>query len=178
MGAVGLFYGSSSGKTEKIAGLIKDCLSSFIKVELFDIAEVRVADLSKYSLLIFGVPTWGIGRLQDDWLRFIANNPPEKLGNNCIAFFGLGDQDGYPDTFNDGMGILYNNYKQADFIHVGKWPVNDYIFEASKAIENNEFIGLALDEENEPEKTRNRIELWVHQLMKESLPYLQAKMEL
>ena len=169
---VGLFYGSSSGKTEKIAGLIKESLSKYAEVEVFDIAEVNQVDLTKYSLLIFGVPTWGIGRLQDDWLRFIVNNPPSDLSGTCIAFFGLGDQDGYPNTFNDGMGILYEAYKPGGFIHVGRWPVEDYIFEASKAIENNQFIGLALDEDNEPGKSKDRIEMWLKQVIEESRKYL------
>ena len=168
---VGLFYGSSSGKTEKIAGLIKESLSKYAEVEVFDIAEVNQVDLTKYSLLIFGVPTWGIGRLQDDWLRFIVNNPQADLSRTCIAFFGLGDQDGYPNTYNDGMGILYEAYKSGRFIHVGRWPVEDYIFEASKAIENNQFIGLALDEDNEPGKSKERIETWIKQVIQESRKY-------
>ena len=173
MNAVGLFYGSSSGKTEKVAGLIKDSLSNHFSVEVYDIAEAKFVNLSKYSLLIFGVPTWGIGRLQDDWLRFISDNLPADLSRSCIAFFGLGDQDGYPDTFNDGMGILYKAYKASGFIHIGRWPVSDYAFEASKAVENNEFVGLALDEDNEAGKTRERIALWVDQLIRESKAYLQ-----
>jgi flavodoxin I len=172
MKAVGLFYGSSSGKTEKIAGIVKNCLERVTRVELIDIAEVTYADPGKYPLLIFGVSTWGIGRLQDDWLRFIVNNPPANLSKNCIAFFGLGDQDGYPDTFNDGMGILYEAYKPAGFIHVGKWPLKDYTFEASRAVENNEFIGLALDEDNEAEKSMDRIEVWVKQVIQESMLYI------
>jgi flavodoxin I len=167
MKAVGLFYGSSSGKTEKIARKINDRLSKFVEVELFDIADVTTVDLKKYSLLIFGASTWGIGRLQDYWLRFISNNPPFNLKSSCMAFFGLGDQDGYPDTFNDGMGILYKAYKPAGFIHIGKWPVTDYSFEDSRAVENNEFIGLALDEDNEADKTDERINLWLSQILRE-----------
>jgi flavodoxin I len=168
MKAVGLLYGSSSGKTEKIAFKIKECLSQFASVELIDIAETNEIDFNKFSILIFGASTWGIGRLQDDWLTFIVNNPPVDLKGNCVAFFGLGDQDGYPDTFNDGMGILYDIYKPSGFIHLGKWPIADYVFEDSKALEGNEFIGLALDEDNQPDKTDERINSWVSQIIRES----------
>jgi flavodoxin I len=175
MKAVGLFYGSSSGKTEKIACKIKDRLSRFTSVELFDIAEVNTVDLRKYSLLIFGVSTWGIGRLQDDWLRFIVNNPPSNLNGNCLAFFGLGDQGGYPDTFNDGMGLLYEIYRPSGFTLIGKWPVTGYSFEDSKALEGKEFVGLALDEDNQAEKTDERIDSWVSQIIRESKNIIQIR---
>lgn len=167
MKAIGLFYGSSSGKTEKIALKIRDCLSHFQKVETFDIAELSEVDFSKYSLLIFGVSTWGIGRLQDDWLMFLSKNSISGITNCPVAFFGLGDQDGYPDTFNDGMGILYMSIKTEELMHIGKWPVTGYRFESSKAVQEGKFIGLALDEDNEAGKSAERIELWVSQLMQE-----------
>jgi len=167
MTAAGIFYGSSSGKTERIAGKVKDRLSNFFSVEVFDIAEVKIIELRKYPLLIFGTSTWGIGRLQDDWLRFISNNPPSGLHENHVAFFGLGDQGGYPSTFNDGMGILYEIFKPSGFIHVGKWPAMDYSFEDSKALTGVEFVGLALDEDTQPDKTDERINAWVNQIIRE-----------
>ena len=168
MKAVGLFYGSSSGKTEKIALKIILRLGKFIPVDLFDIATLEYVDLKKYSLLIFGVPTWGIGRLQDDWLTFITNNPPSHINGLYLAFFGLGDQDGYPETFNDGMGLLYEAYKPSGFQHIGKWPVTGYRFEESKAVVDNKFVGLALDEDNQSDKSDERIDIWVSQIIKES----------
>jgi len=168
MKTVGLFYGSSSGKTEKVAYKIRERINRFSSIEIIDIAEISKTDLRKYSLLIFGVSTWGIGRLQDDWLRFLMNNPPSNLKGLCLAFFGLGDQDGYPDTFNDGMGLLYNIYERSGFKLVGKWPVSDYSFENSKAIKDNEFVGLALDEDNQADKTDERLDIWVSQIIRES----------
>jgi flavodoxin I len=168
MKKVGLFYGSSSGKTEKVAYKIFEHISRITTIDMFDIAELSKADMREYSLLILGVSTWGIGKLQDDWLRFICQNPIPDLKGIYMAFFGLGDQDGYPDTFNDGMGLLYKFYEVSGFTHIGRWPSVDYSFEYSKAIKNNEFVGLALDDDNEPDKTDGKLDIWVNQIIRES----------
>ncbi len=44
---------------------------------------------------------------------------------------------------------------------VGSWPINDYSFSSSKAQNGNYFVGLALDEDNESEKTDSRIDKWL-----------------
>ena len=36
-----------------------------------DIADSSPGDLLQHKLLILGIPTWGIGELQDDWGDFL-----------------------------------------------------------------------------------------------------------
>ncbi|NEQ31160.1 MAG: flavodoxin FldA, partial [Leptolyngbya sp. SIO4C5] len=67
MTKVGLFYGSTTGKTADVAEQIQAALGGDSVVEVFDIADVAVEDLAAYQQLIIGSPTWNIGELQDDW---------------------------------------------------------------------------------------------------------------
>ncbi|NES97290.1 MAG: flavodoxin FldA, partial [Desertifilum sp. SIO1I2] len=40
-------------------------------------------------------------------------------------------------------------------------------FTESKAIKNGKFVGLAIDEDNQPELTEERVKAWVAQLKRE-----------
>jgi flavorubredoxin len=57
---IGLFYGSTTGKTDAIAELIRDEFGSK-NVRLHCISEARDRDFAGYDYLIVGSPTWGIG---------------------------------------------------------------------------------------------------------------------
>jgi flavodoxin len=47
------------------------------------------------------VSTWGIGDLQQDWDTRINLLAPVDFSGKKVAFFGLGDAMGYPDSFLD-----------------------------------------------------------------------------
>ena len=47
---------------------------------------------------------------------------------------------------------------------VGAWPTEGYEFDDSTAIVNDQFVGLALDEENQADKMEQRIQDWLKQL--------------
>ncbi|KNC68493.1 flavodoxin, partial [Pseudoalteromonas rubra] len=51
---------------------------------------------------------------------------------------------------------------------LGYWPnSSDYEFEASKALteDKSQFVGLALDEDSQYEKSDERIATWIEQIM-------------
>jgi flavodoxin I len=50
---------------------------------------------------------------------------------------------------------------------VGFWPTDGYEHEASLAVKNGKFVGLALDEDNQAELTEERIQKWVTQIKAE-----------
>lgn len=51
---------------------------------------------------------------------------------------------------------------------VGHWPTEGYYFEASKGLaDDNHFIGLAIDEDRQPELTSERVTTWVKQISDE-----------
>lgn len=77
---------------------------------------------------------------------------------------GVGDAHGYPDNFLDAVGMLGATLRAQGAQLVGEWPTAGYDFTASKAVENGKFMGLAIDEVNQPEQTAARIAQWVAQI--------------
>ena len=166
MAKIGLFYGSTTGRTLKVAELIQKAFGPG-QVEIVDVRRAAPADLKKYDVLILGTSTWHWGGLQDEWAIFADHLTPQALTGKKVAFFGLGDQKRYPDHFVDGMGLLYDKVKPAGVPVVGTWPKDGYDYQASAAEVDGCLVGLALDEDNEPGSTPGRIHAWVQQLKKE-----------
>jgi len=65
------------------------------------------------------------------------------------------------------MGIIYEVIKDKDCHIVGAVPADGYDYESSRAEEADKFVGLALDEDNESEKTDARIAAWVEAILQE-----------
>jgi len=163
-----IIYGSCTGNTESTAELLRDQWGE--DIELLDVSGVEPENLSQYQLLIVGSSTWDVGELQYDWndLYDRLDEGDIDLANVDVVFFGLGDQAGYPDTYQDAMGILYERFKKAG-AKVGKGftDPSDDDFEASKALIDDKFCGLALDQNCQPDKTDSRVAHWVAQLKEE-----------
>ncbi|BBG66701.1 flavodoxin 1 [Hydrogenimonas sp.] len=164
--SVGIFYGSSGGATERVAKMIKEALG--IDSDLIDIADAKAEDFDRYDILILGSSTWGDGDLQDDWEDFFDEFKKIDLKGKTVALFGLGDQEEYPDTFVDAMGILYGQAVENGAKTVGGgWPAEGYDFDESRAVREGAFVGLAIDEENQEELTEQRVRKWTEGLKKE-----------
>ena len=84
-----------------------------------------------------------------------------------VAVFGLGDQVNYPENFVDGIGILADFMVSSGATLVGKTSTEGYLFEQSRALRDGQFLGLAIDIENQSGQTHQRIKDWVEQLRKE-----------
>ena len=166
MATIGVFYGSTTGNTLKVAELIQKAFGA-PDVELVDVGRASPEDLKSYDVLILGTSTWHWGGLQDEWAAFEDHLTKEVLAGKKVAFFGVGDQKRYPDHFVDGMGLLYDKVKPAGASLIGTWPKQGYDYEASAAEVNGCLIGLALDEDNEAGSTPGRVQAWVRQLKKE-----------
>ena len=50
---------------------------------------------------------------------------------------------------------------------IGLWPVDGYSFDYSKAQKDDKFVGLGIDNDNEPELTEERVEAWCKQIESE-----------
>ena len=129
-----------------------------------DVADSRPKDVLSYDKLIFGVPTWGIGELQDDWAVFLPGLEDLDLSGKSAALFGLGDQESYPDTFADALGTLYDALTKTGCEITGSWCTMGYEFIESAAVRNGEFAGLVLDEENQSQLTDLRIKDWLSKI--------------
>ena len=163
MKKIGLFYGSTTGNTETAATAIAAALG-IGNVTLHDIAETPPETLRSYENIILGTSTWGFGELQDDWQDALSEIENLDLTGKTVAFFGLGNQYNYSDVFQDAMGILYETVHKKGADIVGAWPTDGYEFDESRAVVNNNFVGLALDNENQLDRTPQRIEQWTGQL--------------
>ncbi len=159
---IGLFYGSTTCYTQMVAEQIQQLLGKE-NCHLHDLSTTSIQACLSYDSLIFGIPTWDYGELQEDWDDCWDELTELNLGGRECAIFGLGDQGGYPDWFQDAMGYLYHQLIACGAKLQGHWPIQGYQFNESQALCEGDryFVGLALDEETQPELTENRILEWL-----------------
>lgn len=166
MDKIGLFFGSDTGNTETISQRIVEMLGD----DLFDVhnfAEVEAEAVTPYDLLLFGAPTWYDGELQSDWEEILPEFENIDFTGKKVAIFGLGDQWGYGEWYVDAIGIIADVITAQGGQVVGHWPVEGYDFEASRGQRGDVFLGLAIDEDNQPEMTDERLETWLPQVLQE-----------
>ncbi len=166
MKSVTIIYGSTTGNTQRAAQSMKKKLATF-DVKLVDVAKASQADLESASNLILGTSTWGLGDLQDDWDSFLPLLQRSSLSGKTVALYGLGDGSSYSDTFVEGMAAIYRIVKAKDCRIIGQTPIDGYDFSESSAVVDGTFVGLALDEDNESEKSDGRIDTWLDNIASE-----------
>ncbi|MEM8857210.1 MAG: flavodoxin [Chloroflexota bacterium] len=165
-----IFYGSSTGSTELLAEQVQSAWSAAHDetppiVNVGDISEL--SNLLEHDRLLIGIPTWNIGKMQDDWEIVYPLLDEVNLADKQIAIFGVGDQYGYPENFQDAMGILGRKLQERGAKLVGYTSTDGYEHEYSDAIQDGRFMGLAIDDVNQPDLTAGRIEQWVSQVQQE-----------
>lgn len=149
-------YGSSTGNCEGIARKIATQLGC----EAIDVNSMNEDTVKENDNLILGTSTWGAGDMQDDWYDGVKVLKNAGMQGKTVAIFGCGDCESYSDTFCGGMAELYEAAKQAGANIIGEVAADGYNFDDSAAVENGMFVGLALDEDNESDKTDERISNW------------------
>ncbi|MBF7074995.1 flavodoxin FldB [Glaciecola sp. MH2013] len=173
---VAIFYGSTTCYTEMASEKIQLQLEKLfsqadqsVDVAMFDIKEHSLEKSTHYDLVIYGISTWDFGELQEDWESTWEDIKTLRLADKTVALFGLGDQLGYADWFQDALGMLHDELIILDCNIIGYWPNEGYEFTASKALSEDEafFVGLSLDDENQFELSDQRIEQWCKQLVEE-----------
>ena len=163
MNKTGIIYGSSTGTCEELASRIAGKLG-VDSSDVLEAASISSEQLDGYQNLILGTSTWGAGELQDDWYDGVAVIKKSNLSGKTVAIFGCGDSEGYSDTFCGGMAELYNAAKEAGANVIGSVSTDGYTFDDSEAVVDGKFVGLALDEVNEDNKTDERIDAWVSEI--------------
>lgn len=175
MAKVGIFFGTDTGSTRKIAKQIQKQLGDEIADKPKNINRVEVADFAAYDCLILGTPTLGQGQLpgiecdcsEASWAEFLPNFAELDLAGKKVALFGLGDQVNYTNEFVDGLGELYDYVANCGPEMVGRWPLNGYEFAASNAVDGDAFVGLVIDKDNQASLTEERLSTWLEQIKSE-----------
>ena len=66
------------------------------------------------------------------------------------------------------MGTVRDIIEPRGAIIVGHWPTAGYHFDASRAlIDADHFVGLGIDEDRQPELTKQRVQQWCAQIREE-----------
>merc|ERR1719285_1150898 len=124
---VGLVYSTTTGNTETVAGYIAEATG----LEMTDIADLSGEDVAGFDGIIVGAPTWHTG----------ADT----------------DQSGYGDNFCDAMDELKSCFSAQGAEVVGSWSTDGYDHMESKSVEGDKFVGLACDEDNQPDQSEERV---------------------
>lgn len=175
MARIGIFFGSTSGKTRKVAKMIKKRFDDEVLAEPVNIKKAMPEDLAPYQFLIFGTPTMGDGQLpglgaecdEESWEEALGRLADVDFRGKVVAIFGLGDQLGYPSQFVDAMIEIHDFVVDRGGRVVGAWPTAGYEFSVSLSVLDDKFVGLALDLDNQSDMTEDRLDAWLKLLAPE-----------
>lgn len=174
MPRIGIFFGTDTGRTRLVAKQIAKKLGEDAAAPV-NIGRATLAEFLAYDALILGSPTLGDGELpglstglsQPSWEEFLPLLADADLSGKVAAIYGLGDQKKYPDEFVDAIGLIHDALVAAGARVVGRWPAAGYEFAGSLALDGDDFLGLALDQINQPVFTEQRLDTWLAQIQPE-----------
>lgn len=163
---IALIYWPSGGSVERCAKIFEEKSGN---IDLFKLEDITPEKVSSYDTYIFGGSTVGADHWSNDdsansWASFFANIGNYNLNGKKASIYGLGNQLIYPDQFVDGMAYIKKNLVNEGMTVSGAWSTEGYDFEESQSIEDDKFIGLALDEDAQPELTEERIVAWLKEI--------------
>lgn len=166
MNKTAIIYSFNTKKTGKIASQIKEGFND-PAIEMVNAEEITEDVFFSFDQIIMGVPTWFDGELPNYWDEFVPALEEMDLKNKKIALFGLGDQKGYAENFLDGVGIMAQVLEAQGATLIGFTSTEGYEFESSRALRNDQFLGLAIDYENQGSMNKQRVAAWIEQLKEE-----------
>jgi len=163
-------YATMFGATESVAETVAHALTAEFGVEVVcrDAAWLDFAELQDADLIVIGSSTWNIGQLPSDWELRLDELAALDLRGKYVALFGTGDRRGYPDTYLDALDTIARALTPTGCAFIGEWSTAGYVFTASLALRGDNFVGLGLDEDNDPDLTSARVTLWCAQLANEA----------
>ena len=166
MNKTAIIYSFNTKKTGKIATQIQEAFNE-PAIEMLNAEEITEDLFLSFDQIIMGVPTWFDGELPNYWDEFVPDLEEMDLKNKKIALFGLGDQKGYAENFLDGVGIMAEILEARGAVLVGFTSTEGYEFESSRAVRKDQFVGLAIDYENQGSMNKQRVAAWIEELKKE-----------
>jgi flavodoxin short chain len=122
-----IIFGSTTGNTEEMAGMVKTILEqSDFEVEIKEVTEASTTDLTAdHDLLLLGCPAYGDDEieLQEDFADFYEQFDGTRLDGKPFAVFAPGDSsydhfcgsvDMLEDKMNDMGGKMVNDGLKID----------------------------------------------------------------
>ena len=169
MKKIGIFWGSSTDNTTTATEFMKEYLEmNDYEVEIFNIADEDVEKILEFDNIIIGCPTWHIGELQEDWDSIFSDYEKLDFTGKTAAFFGCGDQIGYPGNFLDAIGMLAKPFMKNGGKLIGRCSRDPYQFTGSVALDGDELLGLGLDYDNEDEETcEDMMVMWIEDIIED-----------
>lgn len=164
MNKIGIIYSFNSTKTAKAAEKIKEAFGTEFSITAINAEDLTEELFLSFTNLILGVPTWFDGELPNYWDEFVPALEDLNLKGKTIAIFGLGNQVEYPENFGDAVGIMAELIQERGAKLIGQTSADGYNFESSRALADDKFLGLLLDQETQPRLSKDRIEKWVNSL--------------
>ncbi len=170
MARIGIFFGSNTGNTRKIAKMIKRRFpEDGLMADPLNVNKATPELIAGYDCLILGTPTLGEGDLpgldvdcqNESWAEFLPRLAGADFNGKTVALYGLGDQEKYGDNFADALGLLYDFVTERGARVVGAWPTDGYDFMASRAERDGMFVGLVQDLDNQKMLLEDRLESWL-----------------
>ncbi|KAJ8598516.1 hypothetical protein CTAYLR_001388 [Chrysophaeum taylorii] len=173
LNAVGIFYSTTTGNTETIAGYIQEATGLD---EIYDIGSVEASTFTGFDGMICGAPTWHTGadeqRSGTSWDDVLYGWMQEAdLSGKTIAIFGVGDQGSYAENFCDAAGELYDVLTERGAKVIGFTSTDGYDHDDSKAIRDGMFCGLMCDEDNQYDLSAERASTWISKLKADGMPF-------
>lgn len=166
MSKTAIIYSYNTQKSKKVAEKIIAAFGEN-EIEAVNAEELKTEVLENYDNFIVSAPTWFDGELPNYWDEFVPDLEEMDLSKKVFAIFGLGDQKGYAENYCDAIGLLAEILEGCGAKLIGQTSIKGYTFESSKAQRGGQFIGLALDQENQARLTNERVKNWVEQLKAE-----------
>ncbi len=166
-----LCYAPKGGNVEKIAKKFSllvgiDKMDSHLIESIDDNLKKKIATYNKFIMVIstVGRSNWDSHYTKIGWDLLIQELREMNLEGKTIAIIGLGDHLLYPDNFVDSMGILHEVLIERKAELVGYTSTKGYEFSNSLAVQNDNFVGLVIDQDNEGELTDSRLKNWFEQI--------------
>lgn len=168
---IGIVYGSTTGNTQDVAFLIKEKLGDKA-ADPIEIDNCSVAAMTAYDALLVGSPTWNTGeeteRSGTSWDNFLYDDMENiMLSGKPVGVFGCGDSVTYGENFAEAIEELHNCFEKQGAKMIGYTSSKGYQHTMSKTERDGVFVGLPLDQVNEPDLTDKRVSTWCEQVLNE-----------
>lgn len=163
MKTVGIFFGTNGGKTQEVVDIVAAQLGD---AQVFNVAD-GIDAIEMFDNIILASPTYGLGDLQDDWANVIDELADIDFSDKTVALIGVGDSALFAGNFVEAMMHLYNAVEPKGAKIVGSTSTDGYDFDASEAVIDDRFMGLAIDASFDEDEITSKVESWVEVLKDE-----------